>query len=60
MLYRVCCTFLDMPIITQKDSSTTPNSLQLLRSEALAEICGDFLLHLSLLISDPLISKVAL
>lgn len=60
LLYRACCTFLEMPIVIQKGSSTIPNSVQLLRSEALAEICGDFLLCLSLLISDPLIFKVTL
>lgn len=41
VLYRAWCTFLEMPIIIQK-GSTTQNSVQLLRSEALAEICGDF------------------
>lgn len=60
VLYRACYTFLEMTIIIQKGSSTTTNSVQLLRSVALAEICGDFLLCLSLLISDPLIFKVTL
>lgn len=52
VLYRACCTFLELTIIIQKGSSTTPNSMLLLRSEALVEIRGDFLLFLTPLISD--------
>lgn len=60
VLYRAWCTFLEMPIIIQKGSYTTQNSVQLLRSQALAEICGDFFAVLFLVISDPLIFKATL